>query len=77
MSTSASYLSGEIRNVAKDKILRKLSLRQWILAIIILYMSVWSPAEIFAQQSDPVALDMTVFLGSLETKQRIRQQKIR
>jgi hypothetical protein len=60
MSTSASYLSGEIRNVAKDKILRKLSLRRWILAIMILYMSVWSaPAETLAQQSDPVMLDMT------------------
>jgi hypothetical protein len=39
---------------AIDKILRKLALRQWVLTIIILCMSVWSaPAETLAQQAAP------------------------
>jgi hypothetical protein len=45
---------------AIDKILRKLALRQWVLTIIILCMSVWSaPAETLAQQAAPAALDVT------------------
>ena len=60
MLTTAIYLSGEVRNVCDDKILRKLSLRQWVPTIIILCMSVWSaPAETLAQQAAPAALDMT------------------
>lgn len=45
---------------ATDKMLYKLSLRQWIPTIIILCMSVcWAPAETLAQQAAPAALDMT------------------
>ena len=45
---------------ATDKILYKLSLRQWIPTIIILCMSVWwAPAKTLAQQAAPAALDMT------------------
>jgi hypothetical protein len=49
--------------LAKDKILRKHSLRQWALAIIILCMTVWpGPAETLAQQAAPPTLDMTEHL---------------
>ena len=44
----------------KDRIIRKLSLRQWALTIVILCMSAWSaPAETLAQQATSAALDMT------------------
>src|SRR5690348_18120805 len=44
----------------KDRILRKLSRRQWVLTIVILCMSAWSaPAETLAQQASSAALDMT------------------
>jgi hypothetical protein len=47
----------------KAKILRELSLRQWVMTIIILGMSVWSaPAETLAQQAASAALDMTEHL---------------
>jgi hypothetical protein len=60
MLTTASYLSREVRNVGKDKVHRKPSLRRWVPTIIILCMSVWSaPAEILAQQAAPASLDMT------------------
>jgi hypothetical protein len=95
---------------SEGKILRKLSLRRWILAIIILCTTVcWAPAETLAREAAPAALNMTahstlwsfegpginnapylvigkriaetprptVRLGSLRTKQRIRQQGIR
>jgi Flp pilus assembly protein TadD len=56
--------------LSKAKILRQLSLRDEILMIIILCMSIWSaaPAETLAQQAAPVALDMTAYstLPSLE-----------
>jgi hypothetical protein len=60
MLTTASYLSREVRNVGKDKVHRKPSLRRWVPTIIILCLSVWSaPAEILAQQAAPASLDMT------------------
>ena len=44
----------------KDRVLPKLSLRQWVLTIIILCMSAWSaPTETLAQQATSAALDMT------------------
>ena len=44
----------------KDRVLPKLSLRQWVLTIIILCMSAWSaPAETLAQQATSAASDMT------------------
>ena len=54
---------------SKRKILRKFSLRQWILTIFILCTSVWwVPAEILAQETAPAALNMTAHstLWSLE-----------
>ena len=45
---------------SKGKILPKFSLRPWILAIIILCMSVWrAPAETPAQEAAPATLDVT------------------
>jgi hypothetical protein len=54
---------------SKGKILRKFSLRRWILTIFILCTSVWGvPAEILAQETAPAALGMTAHstLWSLE-----------
>jgi len=54
---------------SKGEILRKFSLRRWILAIIILCTSVWwAPPETLAQEAAPAALDMTAHstLWSLE-----------
>jgi hypothetical protein len=54
---------------SKGEIFRKFSLRQWILAIVILCTSVWwAPAETLAQEAAPDALDMTAHstLWSLE-----------
>ena len=54
---------------SKGKILRKFSLRRWILTIIILCTNVWcAPADTRAQEAAPAALDMTAHstLWSLE-----------
>jgi hypothetical protein len=54
---------------SKGKILRKFSLRRWILTIITLCASVWwAPAETLAQEAAPAALNMTAHstLWSLE-----------
>jgi hypothetical protein len=45
---------------SKGEILRKFSLRRWILAIIILCTSAsWASADALAQEADPAALKMT------------------